>query len=193
MSAVPVACFCEEEGDAAADAWGFNCGPAALCAVLGLKPEEIRPHLLDFEKRGYTNPTLMDQVLDKLRVGRELVYRSDAGFLHALTTMEGKWPDLGLMRVQWGGRWTREGVPMRARYRYTHWVGTRMREGRDEWFDVNYLHYGGWMPVVEWMADLAPWMMEQFCKPGGNGEWWPTHVIRLTEPLPDFSRLKQET
>ena len=41
-----------EEADAMADEWGFNCGPAAICAVTGLSPEQLRPNLVDFESKG---------------------------------------------------------------------------------------------------------------------------------------------
>lgn len=48
--------FGVDEAQAASDEWGFNCGPAALCAVLGLTPAELRPHLGDFERKRYTKP-----------------------------------------------------------------------------------------------------------------------------------------
>ena len=83
------------------------------------------------------------------------------------------------MRVQWGGRWTKPGVPMRARYRQTHWVGIRKRENLLEFFDVNFMHYGGWMTDGHWTDHVAPWIIKE-CVPGGDGEWWPTHVIKLT-------------
>jgi len=51
------AVFGVQEANAASEAWGFNCGPGALCAVLDLTPDELRPKLGDFEAKGYTNPT----------------------------------------------------------------------------------------------------------------------------------------
>ncbi len=108
------AVFGVQEANAAAEAWGFNCGPGALCAVLGLTPDELRPKLGDFEAKGYTNPTLMAAVLRAHGVRHRQTYRSDLpGRFHLA---------FGLMRVQWAGPWTQPDVPMAARYRQTHWV-----------------------------------------------------------------------
>src|SRR3546814_15629111 len=58
--------FTAVEAAAAYDAWGCNCGPAAIAAVIGLTLDELRPELGDFEVKRYTNPTLMWEVLDRL-------------------------------------------------------------------------------------------------------------------------------
>lgn len=160
-----------DEAERASEEWGFNCGPAALCAVLDMTPEEIRPLMLDFEARGYTNPTLMLDVLKRLCVPWHQIYRSDdpAGTIPTIP--------LGLMRVQWGGRWTNPGVPMRARYRETHWCALR----DDEVFDVNAMCVGGWVSLREWVTELIPWLIRE-CVPKGDGTWWPTHVISVRAP-----------
>lgn len=62
----PPARFDVDETDQAAEAWNFSCGPGAVCGLLEMTPEELRPHLFDFEQKGYTNPTLMFDVLRKL-------------------------------------------------------------------------------------------------------------------------------
>src|SRR5687768_1685881 len=100
----------------AAREWGFNCGPGALCAVLDKTPDELRPHLLDFEQRGYTNPTLMVGILRGLGVAHHRVWRCD------LPVPDPVYPKFGLVRVQWAGPWTKPGVPMAVRYRKTHWI-----------------------------------------------------------------------
>lgn len=41
--------FTEDDAQAAWEAWRFNCGPGALCAITGMTPAELRPHLGDFE------------------------------------------------------------------------------------------------------------------------------------------------
>jgi len=55
--------FTEADANRAWEEWGANCGPAALAVVAGLSLDEVRPYLVDFEQKGYTNPTLMFQSL----------------------------------------------------------------------------------------------------------------------------------
>jgi hypothetical protein len=159
--------FTLDDAQRAGDEWRFNCGPAALCAVLDMTPDEIRPHLLDFERKGYTNPTLMFDVLKNLGVNYRLTYRGDN--LHPAPRIT-----FGLMRVQWAGPWTRPCVPMRARYRETHWVAAT----GDAVFDVNAMCVGGWIPWEEWSFQLVPWLIRECC-PKGDGNWWPTHVLEI--------------
>lgn len=165
--------FSEEDANRASDEWGFNCGPAALCAVLDLTPAGLRPALRDFEQKGYTNPTLMFGVLDGLGIPYGKCYRGDvpAPFLNP-------YPRFGLVRIQWGGPWTRPGVPMRVRYRKTHWVACRGDNVTREIFDVNAMGDGGWLPFASWATRLIPWLIKE-CVPDGNGTWWPTHGIEL--------------
>lgn len=151
--------------------WCFNCGPGALCAVLNLTPDEVRPLMGDFESKGYTNPTLMLDVLNRAGAKYRQVYRSD--------DPKGRIPKIqhGLMRVQWGGPWTKPGVPMRVRYRHTHWVA--LRNDNAEVFDVNATCVGGWMKATEWEWQLIPWLIKE-CVPKGDGTWWPTHALEVT-------------
>lgn len=164
-----------EQAQLAANQWGFNCGPGALCGVLDLTPDELRPDLLDFEQKRYTNPTLMQDILRRRGVPFRLVYRGD-GPAPAVA-----YPPLGLVRVQWAGPWTKEGVPMSARYRQTHWAGVRSGKCGREVFDVNAIAYGGWLPWAEWAEQLVPWLIRA-CVPRASGEWWPTHVLAITIP-----------
>ena len=179
--------FTAAESDAAFDEWTFNCGPGALCAVLDMTPAEIRPHMGDFERKGYTNPTLMFEVLTRLGVRHRQDYRSDdpnaRGF--KCDTPYPLKSNCSLMRVQWGGPWTKPGVPMQARYRATHWVGVR-NEGR-EIFDINGVYEpdaqtsryaDGWMPLEIWTKYLIPWLLKE-CQPKADGTWWPTHGIEI--------------
>lgn len=160
------------------DAWRFNCGPGALCAVLGMTPDEIRPHLLDFERKGYTNPTLMATILKALGIRYRSLYQSH----HAPVQQQAvRWPSFGLVRIQWGGRWTRPGVPMAARYRHTHWIAVRPSEhtrGPRDVFDINAIGVGGWLPWWEWHNELAPWLIKE-AAPGNDGTFWPTHCWEI--------------
>ena len=158
----------------------LNCGPGALCAALGTVPSEIEPHLLDFKAKGYTNPTLMLDTLDRLGVEHRIVFRSDDPGAKAV------FPRLGVVRIQWGGRWTEPGVPMRVRYRQTHWIAVRrIRQGKEllfredeEWFDINYIHHGGWMKRRVWEDQMSEWIIKELVGDGKNGLWWRLTVLR---------------
>lgn len=156
--------------NAAADDWGFNCGPAALCAVSGLTPDHVRPHLLDFEEKGYTNPTLMAGALRRLGLPFSRNYqRADppAGPVDYLP--------LCLVRIQWGGRWTEPGVPMAARYLRTHWIAVSQLDGEASVFDVNTLTgVQDWVTWAHWSEMVVPWVLGGVA--GNNGTWWPTHI-----------------
>jgi hypothetical protein len=171
--------FCLDDAQRAADEWGFNCGPAAICAVAGLTPAEIRPHMGDFERKGYTNPTLMWQVL------RSLGIRWQCGLAQMSSENQGMlaWPEFGLARVQWEGPWTAPGVLIAARYRHTHWVASRREEGKEPFiFDVNAMCAGGWIGLTEWSTQLVPWLLRE-CEPKANGRWHLTHSVEIKRAM----------
>ena len=142
-----------------------------------MTPDEIRPYLLDFERKGHTNPTLMTEILRGHSIVYRQVYRGD--------DPTAQMPRLahGLVRVQWGGPWTKPGVPMRVRYRHTHWVAV---EGGHV-FDINAICVGGWIPYAEWATQLVPWLIRECC-PKGDGTWWPTHAIEIPVVADDGER-----
>src|SRR5688572_28926123 len=137
--APPTVKFSETEAHAAWEQWGMNCGPGALCGLLGLRPEDVRPHMGDFESKRYTNPTLMYAALRSLGVDYTLTIDRTNGAVPKNPGRIGlEFPDFGLARIQWAGPWTRPGVPMRARYRMTHWVASWKHQTRGfAIFDVN--------------------------------------------------------
>lgn len=139
----------------------FNCGPAALCAVADLLPDEALAHLHGFEQKHYTNPSMMFAALKELGI-------------RFTNTANLAYPTFGLVRVQWGGPWTNPGVPARARYRHTHWIAAH-EEMR---FDVNAMCVGGWLSRAEWETQLVPWLLKE-CEPKATGEWWPTHCWQI--------------
>lgn len=168
----PLLRFTLEDAERAADEWGFNCGPGVLCAVTGKTPAELRPHLLNFEKKGYTNASMMALILHGLGVRWKPVFEC-AGAREAESPF---YPVPGLVRVQFAGPWTRPGVPVRARYRKTHWIATRggTRDRPAEVFDINAISHGGWRSWEEWTNHLVPWLLKR-CVPKADGRWWPTH------------------
>ena len=170
--------FSLDDAVRASDDWGCNCGPSALAAVTGRTLDDIRPLMGDFEKKRYTNPTLMIESLR--RTGR------------AFWKIEGI-PTHGLLRIQWEGPWTEPGVPIRARYRHTHWVGIQQPEAMGinfpgkispgaGIFDINAMNSGGWIAFRDWAGTLVPWLLGE-CEPKSNGKWHVTHSIQVDPGL----------
>lgn len=160
--------FTLDDACRAADVWGLNCGPGAIAAVMGMTLDEVRPHMGDFEKKRYTNPTLMWQVLGSIK-------RPWQKMRAPLT-----WPTHGLCRVQWHGPWMADGVPMMARYRMTHWVGAQTRNG-GKWidvFDINAMADGGWVSLQDWGKYVVPHILRE-AVPRADGHWTLTHVVEV--------------
>lgn len=155
--------------------WGCNCGPAALAAVLGMTLDEVRPHLGDFEAKRYTNPTLMLDIVKRLRPMRFRWWTVRAG--------EGVFPSFfptfGLARIQWTGPWTEPGSNPRWAYRQTHWIGTNARKPDNIGiFDVNAMNSGGWIGFRDWRETLVPWLLNE-CVPRADGGLFITHCVEI--------------
>lgn len=158
--------FNRDDVIAAGDEWKFNCGPGAIAAVVRMTPTELRPFMGDFERKGYTNPTLMWSILRSLSVRWRAIDK-------------GVWPSYGLVRIQWHGPWMNEGVPIPARYRHTHWIAHRDRpDSESQIFDVNCIGVGGWIPRNEWKEQVVPWLLPQV-EPKSDGNWSMTHSIEV--------------
>jgi hypothetical protein len=170
-AAPPAMRFTADEAQVAFDDWGFNCGPGALCGVLELRPEQVRPHLPGFEEKRYTNPTMLQAALRSLGV-------SSTTQGHAQGLAKPIWPKLGFARIQWGGRWMKPGVPMAARYWHTHWVGSWVSPGGTlAVFDVNAVESGGWLNLHVWEGEIVPYLTS--ATKGSDGTWLMTHSIEV--------------
>lgn len=172
-------------GDAstAFDEWGCNCGPSAIAAMCDMSLAEVRPHLLDFESKRYTNPSLMAQILGKIPgVQVEEFLRLNPAFEMQRTGRK-PWPKWGLARIQWEGPWTKPGVPVKARYRHTHWVGVNATDPDDIGiWDVNALvNESGWTSLSNWEKIVVPWVLEA-CVPKADGRYHLTHAVELALP-----------
>lgn len=167
----PVLAFSLDEANRAYDAWGANCGPGALAAVTGHTLEAVRSHLIGFDEKRYTNPSMMLSALRSLGVSFGMTLRPPATSMAA-------WPArLGLVRIQWTGPWTKPGVPIAARYRHTHWVGAARRGADDVGvFDINCMNSGGWVPLDAWVSVMVPYLTRDARADGG---WHQTHVIEI--------------
>lgn len=155
--------------------WRCNCGPAALAAICDLTLDEVRRHFPNFP--GYTNPTLMFAALRS--TGRKWS-AMQRGFGGAPLP----WPRYGLARIQWE---MPPGVPARALYRYTHWVGVSQGTGSRgqhliDIFDVNTVGNGrpledGWGPLAWWVSEIVPLLTADI--PRATGKWHVTHSIEV--------------
>lgn len=165
--APPVA-FDEADALRASFEWHFNCGPAALAAILGLTPAEVRTHLVGFPGKGHMNMRDMMLALRSLGCAATNWRQSPAG----LKREQGR-SDFGLARVQWSGSWLRPGVPKGAAISRTHWVALRAWEGKPWVYDVN----GGWQIRPRWEAETVPLLMAEV--KGCDGGWFFSDVIDL--------------
>jgi hypothetical protein len=166
--------FTAADAERAHAEWGANCGPGAIAAIAGLSLDELRPSLGDFEAKGYANPTLMFQTLDRL--GLKWGRRRDKD-----------WPDWGLVRIQWHGPWTKPGVPPRVAYRHTHWVAScrHVPEGgalEIGVFDINCMASHGWVALDDWRDKVVPWLTEDM--PRADGQWHITHALEVERAAP---------
>lgn len=167
--------FSHADAIRAADEWGANCGPGALAAICGLTLDEVRPHMGDFESKGYTNPTLMFAAIKSVCPGR---YSTKV--MRTAGRAGWDWPRYGLCRVQWEGPWMKPGVPFGARYARTHWIGSCALSNDDIGvFDINAINNGaGWVSLDEWRAVIVPFILKN-AVPRADGGWHLTHAIEV--------------
>lgn len=153
--------------------WGCNCGPAALAAVLRLTLDQVRPHMIGFEAKRYTSPTMMWAALRS--AGARFSYRGG-------NLGHDGWPLYGLARIQWGGAWLKPGVPPAAAYGRTHWIGVNARNRDDIGiFDVNATSNGsGWCPLADWIEFIVPHILAE-CIPRHDGTWFITHAVEVAD------------
>lgn len=134
--------------DAQYDAWGANCGPAALAAALGLDVVDVRDAVSPF--RGYMGVRDMVRALEHLQVKSARV---------TMATLDKVPPiphSMILVLLLWSGPW--DAVP-RAAAAHRHWIVRRP----DELYDVNC----GWTSLAAWDSETKP----ELIPPRGNGSY----------------------
>lgn len=158
------------------DEWGCNCGPGALAAICDLTLDEARRHIVGFDTKRYTSPTMMFSALQS--VGRPWQRVQTSQLSGAAAHM----PWWGLCRIQWHGPWTAEGANPRWAYRQTHWIGAAKRklDGAIGVFDVNAMGNGtGWCSLEDWSAVVAPSLTSNIKR--ATGGWHITHAIEIED------------
>jgi hypothetical protein len=155
--APPAAPYTVEQARAAWDSWRANCGPWALCAVLGVDLPSVRPLFPRFPERAYTKETGMRRALTE--VGRSWE-EWDSG-----------WPASGLVRVAWDGPWWNDvAQDPYARLRRSHWIATLDTGAGRFLFDGNAIAEGGWITATRWCAVWAP-HIASYESPEATGGW----------------------
>jgi len=140
--------------DEAHEAWGANCGPCALAAMLGRQVNAVRELFEPWP--GYTNPTLIKRAVE--RAGRRWVLSWE------------KAVQAGLGFIQFQGPWEKGGP--RAEYRHTHWVALARRP----WcgggpvlmvYDAAAGEAGGWVQIGAFSGLVMPLYLERMPKATG--------------------------
>jgi hypothetical protein len=147
-------------------AWGCNCGPAALAAITAIPLERIR-EVVAPRWRGYMPFGLMQAVLGVLRVPHMVAKRD---FQARAVLQPGNWSGR-LSLIQWGGQWLRPGVPVAAALSHTHWIA--YDHASRLCYDVNA---DGWISVEEW-RELAVELMATVR--GCDGTWTARGTILI--------------
>lgn len=156
--------FNEEASQHAYKTWGANCGPHALAAATGRSLHDVRPVLVGFDLKRYTNPTMMENALNLMGVD----WRRSRGLkLKAQPTSHLS----SLARVQWEGRWLNPGVPKVVSYRHTHWIAYFQGQ-----VFCTVVPFFGWVPFDRWAEYLDRWT-----KANGYDGWHITHFYELSK------------
>lgn len=122
------------------EAWGANCGPCALAAMLGVPVADVRQHFPGITERGgWCNPTQMRAALTS--AGRRFTV------VHQPGRCDPRVP-AAMVLVQFTGPWTAADANPRWAYRHTHWIAVRSGHGGRQWvYDVNA---DGWTTLADW-------------------------------------------
>jgi hypothetical protein len=157
--------FSPPDVEAAHEAFGANCGPCALAALLGVPVADVRRGFPAFPARPWCSPT---QMLDALRLlGRRGVSKPNRPGNNMISP--------GLAHIQWTGPWTAAGASPRWAYRHTHWISVACTEYRSLGvYDVNVGH---WTTASAWAEKVVPYLLEDV--PRADGGWWVRTTIEV--------------
>lgn len=170
---LPTLRFTEADAHRAFREFGCNCGPSALAAILGKTLEEIRPAVetVGFAEKRYMSPTMMAKAIPL--AGGQITARH----VHNATAPRTlRWPQAGLVRIQWTGPWTAPGSNPKWAYRQTHWVASWKEPADPEplLFDVN----AGRIWLSNWTAHIVPLLTGAI--PRADGGWYVSHSWEIT-------------
>lgn len=165
-----------------------NCGPAALAAILERPVEEVMSYFGP-NWPGFTNPTRMLEAVkhacwdlrsDERRLGYATFPKVRAiDVRREPHPDERPWPAPGVALIQWGGSWTRPGVPVAAAYQHTHWVAAQHDAGGTLMvYDINAGDgKGGWLSRAEWARTIVPSLLD--LHKGTDRTYWVRYSIQV--------------
>lgn len=148
--------------DAAHDAFGANCGPCALAALLRRPVMAVRDAFPWYPSKPWCSPIQLVGALAALRT-RGVSRRHDPGD-HTFRD--------GLAYVQWTGPWTAPGASPRWAYRHTHWIAVAC--SGELVYDANL---GSWLHSDEWAEDIAPQLIRDVKR--ADGGWWIRTTVEV--------------
>lgn len=151
---------------ACSEAWGANCGPAALAAALGVQVADVRDAVSsdgDFKDRSFMG--IMDMKTAIHRYGATL--GNECYDAAAVKMFDDPWPGMNnrVVMIQWRGSW--ESVP-RAAAAHRHWIAQIVLEDETIVFDANEEQ---WITFEDWRDRIVP----QLLPPRATG-WRPAYV-----------------
>lgn len=159
--------FTEDDIVKANQAWGCNCGPAALAFITDRTLEDVRPACdgVGFDVKRYMNPTMMAEALRFLCHRFVSLPNPLRLQLHRTVLPNPFLPSFGLVRIQLCGPWTELGANPKWAYRHTHWIAV---VGANV-FDVN----SGECRMQVWEKEVAPAIAKSITR--ANGKFFVTH------------------
>lgn len=156
--------------EAAHGAWGANCGPCALAALLGRAVDFVRGAFPWFPSRPWTTASQAVQAVTNLGHGAAL-HTDWQGIAHIGPPVA--LPPAALLQIQWTGPWTAPGASPRWAYTQTHFVASL--HGGAAIYDVNL---GAWTRAEHWMKIVAPVLVRDV--PRADGGWWIRSVVEVS-------------
>lgn len=166
--------------DEAADAWGVNCGPSAVAAILGKNLADVRHAFPWFPTRPWCSPTQLGQALATL--GVESHWTTLGMNRGPIDEQRARFPAQGLVVIQIDGPWC-DLANKAAAYRYTHTVSSQRVGDVVMVYDINDApdsRSGGWLPFSMWDQRVMRELVKYQRRATG---WFVRSVFELPRPL----------
>lgn len=152
---VPACLYVPPDAEEAHKAFGANCGPTALAALLGRPVMAVRPAFPWFPQTPWCSPNQLVEAVHAAMPGALVhrvyprVHAPEDSFAACLPSA---FQSHGLATIQIDGPWCQLS-DVRVAYRYTHTVASRMLGGELWIYDINAgpsERPGAWAPFVWW-------------------------------------------